>query len=396
MSPTPISHSPDLQQLAQEGYSIEVRAGHLLVHDIPYLNSERALLSGTLACPLDTAANATTRPSNHVMSFAGEEPCDADGKPLTAIQHSTRRRELAPGLHIDRSFSTKPVRPEGGHRQYRDYYEKVTTYASILSGPAQAIHPGSSPLTSRPPIEDESVHKYTDTASSRAGITTYADRLATERIGLIGMGGTNGYVLDFVAKTPVAEIHIFDGDDFLTHNAFRAPGAAPTEHLQARMHKTTYFATIYSNMHRGITDHPYDVDSTNLSGLASLTFVFIAIDDGPSRKVIADHLLEQNIPFIDVGIGLDLREDGIAGHVRTTLATSDFHKHLSTRMPIADRDEDAEYETNIQIAELNALNATLAVIRWKRLRGFYSNGEDERHSIYSVDANTLVNDEATE
>ena len=38
--------------------------------------------------------------------------------------------------------------------------------------------------------------------------------------------------------------------------------------------------------------------------------------------------------------------------------------------PLADAPDD-EYRTNIQISELNALNACLAVIRFKQIRGFY-------------------------
>jgi hypothetical protein len=40
---------------------------------------------------------------------------------------------------------------------------------------------------------------------------------------------------------------------------------------------------------------------------------------------------------------------------------------------LAELSEDADdlYRTNIQISELNALNACLAVIRFKQLRGFY-------------------------
>jgi hypothetical protein len=34
-------------------------------------------------------------------------------------------------------------------------------------------------------------------------------------------------------------------------------------------------------------------------------------------------------------------------------------------------DEDDPYTENIQIAELNALNATLAVLWWKKLMGVY-------------------------
>lgn len=37
-------------------------------------------------------------------------------------------------------------------------------------------------------------------------------------------------------------------------------------------------------------------------------------------------------------------------------------------------DPDGLYRTNIQIAELNALNACLAVVKFKQLRGFYLEG----------------------
>jgi biotin operon repressor len=33
-----ISRSPDLKQLRDEGYEIEVNGGHLVVHQIPYVN----------------------------------------------------------------------------------------------------------------------------------------------------------------------------------------------------------------------------------------------------------------------------------------------------------------------------------------------------------------------
>ena len=72
---------------------------------------------------------------------------------------------------------------------------------------------------------------------------------AGERVAIVGLGGTGSYVLDFVAKTPVQEIHLFDGDEFLTHNAFRAPGAASLEALRRKPKKVDYLAAIYSNMH---------------------------------------------------------------------------------------------------------------------------------------------------
>jgi hypothetical protein len=51
--------------------------------------------------------------------------------------------------------------------------------------------------------------------------------------------------------------------------------------------------------------------------------------------------------------------------------------------PLADSEVDL-YRTNIQIAELNALNACLAVIRFKQLRGFYSEELPHYHLLFEV------------
>ena len=60
------------------------------------------------------------------------------------------------------------------------------------------------------------------------------------------------YVSDFVAKTPVREIRIIDGDEFLQHNAFHAPGAPCIDQLREAPRKVDYLSGIYSNMHKGI------------------------------------------------------------------------------------------------------------------------------------------------
>ena len=56
-------------------------------------------------------------------------------------------------------------------------------------------------------------------------------------------------------------------------------------------------------------------------------------------------------------------------------------------------DGDDEYDKNIQIADLNALNAALAVIKWKKLCGFYRDLEREHFSAYTVDGNCIINDD---
>ena len=43
------------------------------------------------------------------------------------------------------------------------------------------------------------------------------------------------------------------------------------------------------------------------------------------------------------------------------------------------------------MAELNALNAALAVIKWKKIRGFYNDLTHELNSEYVIDGNKLIN-----
>ena len=71
-------------------------------------------------------------------------------------------------------------------------------------------------------------------------------------VALVGLGGTGAYILDLVVKTPVAEIHLYDGDVFLQHNAFRSPGAASVADLRAKLNKVDYYKDRYSPMRRHI------------------------------------------------------------------------------------------------------------------------------------------------
>ena len=50
-----------------------------------------------------------------------------------------------------------------------------------------------------------------------------------------------------------------------------------------------------------------------------------------------------------------------------------------------------EYDANIQTAELNALNAGLAVLYWKKQAGIYADSKREMHSTFTTSANLLAN-----
>jgi hypothetical protein len=380
MSQKLISLSPDLKHLRDEGYEIEIRHGHLLIHSIPYVNAARKVQSGTLVSELSLAGDKTVKPNTHVVFFQGEYPCSNEGVPLEQIRHASGKKKLAGDIVIDHSFSNKPS--EG----YANYYEKMTQYVKIVSHPAKALDDNIDPRTFKPieTTSDESVFKYVDTASSRAGIQAVSDKVASQRIAIVGLGGTGSYVLDFVSKTPVREIHLFDGDDFQSHNAFRAPGAASLDDLRQRKMKVTYLAEKYSRMHTGITAHPQMVTKEMTNELQGFDYVFLCIDKGSCKKAVIDTLATSDTVIIDVGMDVQLVDEILLGTCRVTTCTKDKNDHVASRISMSDNMEDAEYSSNIQIVELNALNACHAVIKWKQLSGFYQDLEHEHHLIYST------------
>lgn len=388
MSSLVVSRSPDLRRLHQEGYDIEIRSGYLLVKHVPYVTSAGEVAYGTLISELSVSGTATIRPATHVVSFAGGIPCDNHGSQLPHI-NGTGENRLADGLTAHCAFSSKPP---GG---YADYYAKMTTYANMISGPAQAIDPTATPRSLAPVTmtEDQSVFRYLDSASSRAQISLITSKLALPKVAIAGVGGTGSYVLDLIAKTPIQEIHLYDGDTFYAHNAFRAPGAASAEDLDAMPNKAEYHRDRYNAMRRGIIAHPVYIDEPNVGELRDMTFVFVTMDPGPAKKLIIEMLEEYDVPFTDTGMGIYRTGDSLGGILTTTTSTPGHRDHVRKNHRITFAGNDDEYDNNIQIADLNALNAVMAVIRWKKLYGFYADDEHELFSAYTIAANQLLNDD---
>lgn len=388
MSTGPISRSPDLARLRDDGYEVEVRAGHLLVSHVPYLDAGGQVQFGTLASTLTLAGETTQRPDSHVTYFIGDAPCDTQGNVLNKIiiagQHA-----LGDGLVANFQFSSKP------QQGYADYYENMTAYIRILAGYAAAVDPSATAQTFKPSVEAEgdSVFHFAETASSRAGIRTATEKLQLGKLAIVGLGGTGSYVLDLVAKTPVGEIHLFDGDEFLQHNAFRAPGAPSLVELEARPKKVVYFQEIYGKMRRGIFAHDYYVDESTVEELRDMDFVFLCLDRGDARKLIMDKLVEWNVGFIDVGMGVVEQDGALGGLLRVTASTPAKQDHLGARVPVGSIDIEDDYRKNIQVVDLNCLNAALAVVRWKKMVGFYADLEHEHHSVYAITGNALINED---
>jgi hypothetical protein len=390
MSRELFNRNADLKQLLDEGYFVQRQGGYLVIREVPYVDACREVRVGTLISSLTLAGDQTRRPDTHVVHWNGEFPCHADGSRIQAISHQAQALDLGHGLKATHSFSSKP---DGG---YTDYHHKMTSYANIIAGPAAVLKPGITARTFREPEqEEESVFNYIETASDRVGIGALSERLVNERVAIIGLGGTGGYILDFVAKTPTREIRLFDTDEFLTHNAFRAPGAPSLAQLREVPKKVEYFKLIYSRMHRNVVAHDVGLSADNIQLLDGVTFAFLSLDAGEAKRLIVEKLEEIGAAFIDVGMGLELDEGSLGGILRVTTSTPAKRDHLPKRVSFSGGAAEDIYASNIQVADLNALNAVLAVVKWKKIRGVYRDLENEHHSTYTTDGNMLTNEEFT-
>lgn len=384
-----IAASPDLQALFHDGFEIEVRESHLLVRSVPYLDATKAVRRGVviMVAPPDVD-NRIGKPPDHVAFFAGQMPHHADGTPIKAIIHEQGSFNLLPGVVASFRFSSKPEPADP------DFNSKVRRYVDALCLPAQVIEPGVTAQTRKivEATDDESPFVFPDSLSARAQIVPISTKLRGTTIAIVGLGGTGSYILDAVAKTPVKEIHLFDDDEFSLHNSYRAPGAPTRDELRARMPKVQYHAAVYSRMHRGIRPHAERVTAANAGIVAGMQFVFTCLDPGPDKAALVEFLVASKIPFIDTGLGVEAVDEKLVGIVNTLTVTPQYHSHVA-KVPVKSGGADELYASNIQIAELNMLNAAHAVIRWKKYMGFYADNRHEHEASYTIGPNMLINAE---
>jgi hypothetical protein len=367
-----IENSPDLKRLFNDGFEVVIKYSHLLVSSVPYLNHEKMIERGTLIFPISMSTPVTVSPPpNHIAFFAGNRPHYADGTPINGIINKEETTKLADGIVSKFLFSSNPGVKDA------NYDIKVRRYVDILSNPVKEFDANVTAQT-RKIIEsedDESPFVYQDTNSGRAQIVTISDKLKNLKIAIIGLGGTVSCILDLVSKSPVKEIRVFDEDEFSLHNSYRSPGAPTFEQLTKRMSKVDYHNEIYSRLHKGIVAYPERVSAENVTKLSGLDFVFLCMDPSLDKAQIIDFLIKEKIPFVDTGIDVQKSSDKLIGMVNLITVTPDYNRHIE-KIPTKSGGDNELYESNIQIIELNLLNAVAAVIRWKKYFGFYF---DERN-----------------
>jgi hypothetical protein len=396
MSQLQISRSADLSRLRAEGYNVSVEGGYLVMRDVPYVTPSKQIGRCIIADPYNDASG---RPNDHTMWVSGEKPSDENGQALMKyLAGDGPLHNHSIGEHVVAQWymSVKMIDEAKQPIADPDYYSKFTRYVEKLGAPVKALG-GTETARTYPPVppdpEENLVFKYHDTATIRAVIVPIAKKLEGQRVAIVGVGGTGSYILDLVAKTSVAEIHLYDPDTFLQHNAFRAPGAASVDDLGRKLPKVVYFAEVYGKMRVGIVPHPAGLTAENAHELELMNFVFIAVDAGEHKKLTIATLQQFGVPFVDCGMGLYVVDGSIAGQLRVTTVTNAKADHVDRTIKPNQAGMPNEYANNIQVAELNAMNAVLAVVRWKKHFGFYNDLEHEHQSLYTVDGNSLLNEE---
>ena len=222
-----------------------------------------------------------------------------------------------------------------------------------------------------------------NTFEARAAIAPVQDRIRGQSIAIIGLGGTGAYLLDLIAKTPVSEIHLLDSDCVDWHTFKRAPGAPTAKEIElvraGSMLKVDYYHSKYAAFRDGIHPHPVQVDSSSMFAEFvfehPVNYAFVCIDqltegDSARQDVVYRAVTEAGVPFIDSGVSITLEDCAVRGAVTTSSydAGSDAWEDA---IPNARLKGGAPGYRNVQLPEVNAAAATLAVMEWRRRTGQY-------------------------
>ena len=215
----------------------------------------------------------------------------------------------------------------------------------------------------------------------------WRDQARGQKIGIVGLGGVGLWILDLMSKTDVSEIRIWDGDEIEGRNLARAPGWASQDAIGKN--KAQYFGEHYQQMRTGISiyseywrsDDPADV-------FGDLDFVFVAIDKAETRTALCETLEQTGIPFIDVGMGIERRQGRVRGSCQVFFSGDDPGRWRKA-IPTAEGAGEKEYY-DLQLADLGALNAALAVGTWRRHIGQYQEEKKEWLTRYWIENNDLI------
>lgn len=390
MERLPESVDGSIQRLLADGYAI-YRRGPYIVAAVPYLDAGGHPHTGLMVDQLNLDENGKVRvaPTNHQMYFVGQQPYDHMGR----ILFGGANANVAPlfdGKSSSFYWSWKQLDATGAKRDYVSLYEKFTDYIVYVSGPAEAKFPAYkiTPFDGAGRVEATCPFPFEDMNSARANLGELDRLIDGDSIAIIGAGGTGSYIFDYVSKTRVQKIKLFDYDILDLHNAFRIPGATDREELGQP--KVKVIEARYRGWHRGTEAFEEKLNGQSAAYLDGITFAFLAVDKIGPRRELAKLLRAMRIPFIVVGMGIHHGNPGLTGMVETTLIDEKTALHVFDEVAgeqLVDLPD--EYQKNIQTVELNALNAAMAVFMYKKYRGYYASGRSVYQTTFTTSSMQL-------
>lgn len=363
---------------AQVGFTVNVKSDVIQAVGVPCLLKGGVVSTCTIEKSFDPSSgkpDSTIGSANHAVRITTNEEYDglvyhSDGTPI--------------GNNIDgdgKTWSLVSIRKGSNDSPEEDLSasELIHRYAKQIVG---AVSSADSSKTASRSSQDYPF-KIPNTFEARAAIGPVQERIRNQRIAIIGLGGTGAYILDLIAKTPVKEILLLDSDEINWHNFMRAPGAPTNEEIESRhkgcIPKVDYYDSKYSSLREGILRDVVRIDNLSLIkkllDSCPIDFAFVCIDqlidsDSPRQDIVYQALTDGAIPFIDSGISLTLEGSSIRGAI-TTSYYDDSSLIWKEAIPNARVDGSGPCYRNVQLPEVNALAASLAVMEWRRRTGQY-------------------------
>ena len=356
----------------QAGFVVEVKSDVVRAVRVPCL-----LAGGVVGvCTIETSYDsANGQPDKriggdvHAVRIAFDEEHDglvynADGSPI--------------GNHIGgdgKTWSNISIKKgaRGNPEQDTSAHDLIHRYAKQIVGAVSEA--GYSEITFLTMPNPFKIH---NTFEARAAIGPVQNRIRGQSIAIIGLGGTGAYILDLVAKTPVREIHLLDADHIDWHTFMRAPGAPTTEEIESvrkgSLSKVDYYHSKYASLREDIHLYAVRVDSPSMFAdfLSDhpIDFAFVCIDqqkdsDSPRQDVVYAALSQAEVPFIDSGVSITLENRAVRGAVTTSYYAAESEAWKEA-IPNARVEGNVPGYRNVQLPEVNALAASLAVMEWRR------------------------------
>lgn len=363
------------REASRRGWHIEVSEDHIAVEGVPYRQHD----GGSGVCQVkvwihDDGRTMTAPPDGSGATHAarlegviGGKAHQADGEPVGNVIWTDNTRECVISIKLDSG-------------NYADAWHALLVYCSIVAAAAQA---GGD----QEPQRIDRVFQFEILGENTLDIREWQDKASGQKIGIVGLGGVGLWLLDLMSKTDVDEIRIWDGDHIEGRNLVRAPGWAGQDAIGKN--KAEYFGQLYGQFRTGISVYPEYLDPKDPpETFDSLDFVFIAIDDAETRAALCERMEWTGVPFVDVGMGIERQRGEVRGSLQVFFSGRDA-KRWRIGIPTVVGVGEQEYHI-LQLADLAALNASLAVGVWRRHIEQYAGGSEDWLVRYSVERHTLL------